>query len=115
LGGRLSLVAANNFPNRFRCVASYYASGIDACLASFDGLNVPTQIVFAGKSLFASEQSFSRIERALRSNNRHVQRLDYSEAAHNFLDATDRNYDPLLAADALYKTFDFIASNSAAA
>ncbi|NNL57480.1 MAG: alpha/beta fold hydrolase, partial [Pseudomonadales bacterium] len=34
LGGRLSLVAANNFPNRFRCVTSYYASGIDACLAS---------------------------------------------------------------------------------
>ena len=115
LGGRLSLVAGSYFPDKFRCIASYYASGIDACLASFEALDIPTQLVSAGKSLFACEQSLARIESALRQNNRFVQRLSYAEAAHNFLDATDRNYDPLLAADALYRTFDFIADNSAVA
>ncbi|MGB5324614.1 MAG: dienelactone hydrolase family protein [Pseudomonadales bacterium] len=115
LGGRLSLVAGGYFPGRFRAIASYYPSGMDACMASLDGIDVPTQIVSAGRSLFACEESLARVEFNLRRNNRFVQRLSYSDAAHNFLDARDRNYDAMLAADALYKTFDFISHNSVAA
>ncbi|MBT8138522.1 MAG: alpha/beta fold hydrolase [Gammaproteobacteria bacterium] len=114
LGGRLSLVAGSYFPGRFRCIASYYASGMDACMTSLDGIDVPTQLVSAGQSLFACEESLQRVESELRRSNQFVQRLSFDDAAHNFLDATDRNYDPSLAAEALYRTFEFIQSNSSA-
>lgn len=112
LGGRLSLVAASYFPTQFRCIASYYASGLETCLSAFGSLDIPTQIVGAGKSLFACEQALGRVEANLRQHNQFVERLSYAEASHNFLDAGCRNYDPVLAADALYRTFNFIAANT---
>lgn len=115
LGGRLSLVAGSYFPGRFRCISSYYASGLDARMNALDSIDAPTQLVSAGRSLFASEDSLRRVEFSLRRHNRFVQRLNYEDAAHNFLDACDRNYNPVLAAEALYQTFDFIAKHSNAA
>lgn len=112
MGGRLSLLAGNYFSRQLRCISSFYASGLESSGCSFRDIAVPVQMVNAGKSLFAEPRALARIEQNIRENNNFVETISYPHAAHNFLDARDRNYNPVYAAEALYRSINFVSDNS---
>ena len=112
LGARLGLLAATRYARKLRCVVSYYASGMPSSWLTQAMPSIPLQIVSCAKGLFASTDVFEQFANRVEGQSASVSVCRYGNARHNFLDARDKYYNPLVAADALHKTFAFLSANT---
>lgn len=112
VGGKWSLLAGRYFPDRFCCVSSYYASGLESCLAELVGFDLPGELIHAGKSIFNNTRLIRSLKQTIGEDNPHFNVFQYDQCEHNFLDVTGRGFDPVIAATALQKTCRLFADHA---
>ena len=119
-GGRVVYLALTRNPN-LKAGAAYYGGGIaadaaDAPVNATQNIRAPIHLFFGGKDQSIPAEQVSKIEAALKANNKRYELSWYPEAPHGFFcDAREGSYNAEAAADAFPKTINFFKRTLAAA